>query len=65
MPNRTIYLSDDDLSLLSEAKALTGKSGSATVVMALRALLSQPRRPLRVRGRAKVKARKGGGPSTL
>lgn len=39
MPNKTIYVSDDDLPLLSRAQELTGGTLSATIVAGLRRLV--------------------------
>lgn len=39
MPNKTIYVSDDDLPLLARAQELTGAALSATIVTALRRLV--------------------------
>ena len=36
MPNKTIYVSDDDLPLLEQAQSLSGENQSATIVEALR-----------------------------
>jgi EXLDI family protein len=39
MPNKTIYVSDDDLPLLQRAQELTGSTLSATLITALRRLV--------------------------
>jgi hypothetical protein len=39
MPNKTIYVADDDLPLLQRAQELTGSTLSAAIVTALRRLV--------------------------
>ena len=39
MPNKTIYVADDDLPLLQQAQELTGGNLSATIITALRRLV--------------------------